>query len=130
MPRKKGDRGDYTVGYARPPEHSRFKPGQSGNPRGRPKGRQDLATMLLAACAAKVGVIQNGRTRRMSKLEAAIENNLNKAVRGDHRAFMAVMGLVTRAGLFAPEAGPEAPGADPDDAAILEAYLQSRGASP
>ena len=36
----------YAVGYRRPPLHSRFKPGQSGNPSGRSKGSQNLKTMF------------------------------------------------------------------------------------
>jgi hypothetical protein len=39
---------DYEVGYGRPPIHTRFKPGQSGNPAGRPKGAQNFATEIAA----------------------------------------------------------------------------------
>ena len=38
---------DYEVGYGKPPRKSQFKPGQSGNPKGRPKGRKGFSTILV-----------------------------------------------------------------------------------
>ena len=37
---------DYEIGYGRPPKHTQFKKGQSGNPEGRPKGIKSLSTEL------------------------------------------------------------------------------------
>ena len=39
---------DYKVGYKKPPLHSRFKKGQSGNPRGRPRGAKNFSSVLLS----------------------------------------------------------------------------------
>jgi hypothetical protein len=47
-PPAKGDSGDYQVGYGKPPKHTQFKPGKSGNPQGRPKGTKNLKTDLIA----------------------------------------------------------------------------------
>ena len=41
--------GDYEVGYGKPPRHSRFVKGQSGNPRGRPAGAKNFTTLLEEA---------------------------------------------------------------------------------
>ena len=43
------DKDDYQVGYGKPPDHSRFVKGQSGNPRGRPPGAQNMKTLLTKA---------------------------------------------------------------------------------
>jgi hypothetical protein len=61
----------YTVGYCRTPVHSRFKPGQSGNPKGRPKGRRDLQTELLEQVLGKRVAIREGETLHRLSLPAA-----------------------------------------------------------
>ena len=76
----------YQVGYKHPPEHTRFKPGQSGNPAGRPKGTPNFATALDRALKEQVLVTQNGRSRSISKLEAMVVQMVNKAIGGDARA--------------------------------------------
>jgi hypothetical protein len=43
------DERDYPVGYGKPPPHSRFVKGQSGNPRGRPPGAKNMKTLLTKA---------------------------------------------------------------------------------
>jgi hypothetical protein len=45
---------DETVGYGRPPKHTRFQTGQSGNRRGRPKGAPNLATALVPGVESPV----------------------------------------------------------------------------
>ena len=44
----------YEVGYGKPPKHTRFQPGQSGNPRGRPKGTKNLKTDLEEELSERV----------------------------------------------------------------------------
>jgi hypothetical protein len=85
MSRKVND--ESAVGYKNPPEHSQFKPGQSGNPRGRPKGSRNTATMLNEILREMVTVNQGGRRVRMSRLEVMIRTSVRKAVQGDSRAY-------------------------------------------
>jgi hypothetical protein len=66
---KTGNTRHYTVGYAKPPTASRFKPGQSGNAKGRPKGRKNFKTLIRNAMTAKISIQEGGRNRQVSKLE-------------------------------------------------------------
>jgi len=72
------DEPPYEVGHGRPPMHSRFKKGQSGNPRGRP--RKSAAAVDLDALAAPVEVVVNGHVRRMHPTEVALRGILKRAV--------------------------------------------------
>jgi Family of unknown function (DUF5681) len=74
---------DYQVGYGKPPQHTRFKRGESGNPTGRPKGSKNLTTLLEKELKQRVVVTENGRRRRITKQEAMVKHLVNKAVSGD-----------------------------------------------
>jgi Family of unknown function (DUF5681) len=78
--------GDYEVGRGKPPIASRYKPGQSGNPRGRPKGRKNYKTVFKEALNAKITVQEGSKSRRVSKFEATVLRQLQSALKGDHRA--------------------------------------------
>ena len=76
---------DYEVGYGKPPHSTRFKKGQSGNPRGRPSGAKNLSTLLSEALNELVIVAENGRRRRITKRKAIIMQLVNQAAKGDWR---------------------------------------------
>ncbi len=85
---------DQAVGYGRPPRESQFKPGQSGNPKGRPKGKRSLSTIVDEVLAERVTITRrNGRTAKVSKLQAMLLMAVNKALQGDHRFVGLVMNL-------------------------------------
>ena len=81
------------VGYGCPPQYTQFRKGQSGNPKGRPKGSKNLATVLEKALREKVMVNENGRRRTMTKKEATIKKLVNNALSGEHRAIAQVLDL-------------------------------------
>jgi hypothetical protein len=74
------------VGFKRPPKVSQFKPGQSGNPKGRPRGARNFATALDEELKARIAVTENGKRRMISKRQAVAKQLVNKAVTGDPRA--------------------------------------------
>lgn len=77
---------NHEVGYGNPPGHTRFVKGRSGNPNGRPKGSQNLSTILDKVGHERVRVTENGRVRYITKREATILQLVNKAVAGDLNA--------------------------------------------
>jgi hypothetical protein len=74
------------VGYCKPPKKNRFSKGNSGNPRGRPKGSKNVSTIFHRMCQEKVRVTENGKQRMVTKFEASLLQLLNKAAGGDIRA--------------------------------------------
>ena len=80
------------VGYGKPPEATRFKPGKSGNPKGRPKGSLNLATDLSAELGEQITVREGGRQHRISKQRALVKSLMAKALQGDVRAFGQLIG--------------------------------------
>lgn len=74
------------VGFGRPPESTRFKKGVSGNPKGRPKGSLNVATVFMRTLREKVVINEHGQRKTVTKLEAALKQLVNKAAGGDLRA--------------------------------------------
>ncbi len=98
MPRRrKPDSGNYCVGYGRPPVQSRFQKGQSGNPKGRPKGALNLATVLLRTLRERVVIGTNGRREEITKLEVAVRQLVDMATSGDLRALSQLIELTPAA---------------------------------
>ena len=74
---------DFKARYRQPPKAFRFKPGQSGNPSGRPKAAKRLYTELEAALSAPVTIKVGSRKRRVSKMQAAVKSLADRAASGD-----------------------------------------------
>lgn len=78
---------DESVGYARPPRASQFKPGQSGNPKGRPKGSKNESTILREILQQKIGMRgPNGRVHKISVMEGIHRKQAEDALKGDIKA--------------------------------------------
>jgi hypothetical protein len=88
------DNRPYEVGYGKPPKSTRFRPGQSGNPKGRPKGATGTAKLLEQTLSQEVSVTEGGRTTRISKREALILSLVTKAIKGDMRAAAQTLKLI------------------------------------
>ena len=120
-PQREGDGGGYEVGYGRPPMHSRFRPGQSGNPAGRRKGVRNLKTDVMRSLRTPVKVKEGGRSRTRSTQEGVLLVLREKALRGDARALDRFLELALRYNSDPGESGPTQ-GLAADDQAILAAY--------
>jgi hypothetical protein len=93
-------KGNYEVGYGRPPAHSRFQPGQSGNPRGRPKGRRNLNTELREVMTQKFTMRSGDTVHSLSLPAAAAFKHGEKAAKGDARSASIVLNLADKIGMF------------------------------
>lgn len=80
---------DYAVGYGKPPLIKRFKSGQSGNRRGRPRGSKNCKTIVREIANEMHRVTEDGRLRRRSILEFMLLALRNRAAEGNVRAFRA-----------------------------------------
>jgi hypothetical protein len=88
------------VGYKRPPVHTRFKPGQSGNPSGRPKGRQNLQTLFHRILNEQISLREGDRIRKVSKAEAVMRGLVIGAMKGDARSVMTLFRIAEQTGQF------------------------------
>ncbi len=86
----------YEVGYGKPPRACRFQKGASGNPKGRPKGRKNLSTIVLQESRQKVRVNGPRGSRTVTKLQAVVMQLGNKSAQGDVRASREFIALVQR----------------------------------
>src|SRR5258708_15377543 len=92
MPYEPSDDG-FTAGYKKPPRHSRFQPGRSGNPRGRQKGVRNLGSDVKRTLEVPVRLNEQGRARRGSTQEAAPLRLRGKALKGDARSLPQLLRL-------------------------------------
>lgn len=82
---------DYDVGYGKPPVHSQFKKGQSGNRNGNPKGAKSFKGLIQQELDAPIIVQSNGKRSKTTKRRAAATQIANAAARGDPKAIKTIM---------------------------------------
>ena len=78
--------GDYEIGYRKPPKNTRFKPGKSGNPKGRPKGSKNFRTDAKAVLNERIPISEGGKQKKVTAQAATLKRLRAKALAGDSRA--------------------------------------------
>jgi hypothetical protein len=118
------------VGYGRPPIVSRFKPGASGNPNGRPKKSRNLKTIIRNALTANVLVREGERKRSVSKLEGIVLRQLESALKGNDKAALATLKMAAQVGLLdVGEVELETPPLSAGEQQIIDELLARKGST-
>jgi hypothetical protein len=87
---------DGEVGFGKPPMHSRFRKGCSGNAKGRPKGTKNLRTDLTEVLQERITVTEGDRKVRMSKQRAIVKTLVAKTLKGDARSATTLLTTIFR----------------------------------
>lgn len=114
---------DYEIGWGKPPKHSQFKPGQSGNSKGRPKGTRNLKTDLLEELSEKVKVREGRETRVVSKQRALVKRVLADALNGKGSAQKTSLDLAERLFNLDPDQA-HAQDLKPEEQEVLDVLLK------
>ena len=112
-----------TVGYKQPPRKTQFKPGKSGNPRGRPKRKVNMSESLNRVLDDKIVVTGLGKGK--TGLEAFVQSIVDRVLQGDAKGIPALMRLFSKTTLFKPAPRPRQSAALPPGARGAD-----RGAGP
>lgn len=112
--------GAYEVGYGRPPKKTQFKPGQSGNPKGRPRGAKGEDTIFRQVISTKVPMSVRGKVRQVPLLEAVWMRIAGDALKGNSKAAM----LLLNRSRSLEETTFTTPELDQDDRHVLQSYYR------
>jgi hypothetical protein len=85
---------DYEVGFGKPPKHTRWKPGQSGNPGGRKAGSRGLKTDLAIELDAKQTIPINKQLVTGTRQQLMVRTLTMRAAAGELKAQQLLMGIV------------------------------------
>jgi Family of unknown function (DUF5681) len=128
-PAKKRPKADYDVGYCKPPAAHRFKHGNNANPKGRKKGSHNRKVVIRDVLFEAVTVREGGEIRQMSALEAVIKKMLSKALAGDNKAALTIIGIAQKEGILTPEQEQVVENLSESDLAIMEDVRRRLAAS-
>jgi Family of unknown function (DUF5681) len=114
----------YEVGYRNPPQQTQFVKGKSGNPKGRPKGSRNFATVIQDELKRRVAVTEDGKRKRITKREAVAKQLVNKAAAGDPRAIPILLNETRPHEIDAAADASRAEMMSPEDQAVMESIAR------
>jgi hypothetical protein len=113
---------DYPVGRGKPPVHTQFRPGESGNPKGRPKGHKNFATLAREILLRKISAKTPAGPKKMTIMEALLWRHVQNALGGDTKSLAAIIRLSTSA--EGSDGLPDPASLIAEDEAIIQDYLK------
>ena len=114
----------YETGYRRPPKSGHFKKGQSGNPKGRPRGSGNFLTLLEQELGQSIVVNENGKKKTISRMQAMVKRMVAGALQGDQKALLTLVEILRLTGRFEQT---DIEGLLPDNyESILDSYVAQR----
>ena len=90
MSRKNADK---PIGYGRPPDRTKFQPGKSGNPSGRPKQSKpdiDIRYLFLDELLREIPLLVEGKQTKMPAIQIIARRLVNDAMKGSVKALAIV----------------------------------------
>jgi hypothetical protein len=114
--------GEYAVGYGKPPPEHRFRQGQSGNSKGRPRGSVNEATTWKKLLLRTVTITEGGRTRKISMIELLCRKLIEHSLKGNVKTSTFILNRFA-----AMMSDNSAPDISDDDREVLNAFLRKQG---
>lgn len=114
----------YEIGRGKPPKHTHFKKGRSGNPKGRPPGTRNLKTDLTNELGGRIRVREGDRETLISKQEAFVKSLVARALKGDSRASSLLVTMMAK--LLDVASAPAPTEVSADEQEIIDAYYNRR----
>ncbi|MDD3014162.1 MAG: DUF5681 domain-containing protein [Candidatus Gastranaerophilales bacterium] len=116
---------EYEIGYGKPPQEHSFKPGFSGNKKGRPKGSKNTYNLLNEILNQKIIVKENDENIKISKKIAMLTQLVNKGVKGDIKAITTLLPHMLMSDLKEEDREKVLASLNQDDRAIIQMYLSN-----
>lgn len=116
--RRKDKNKDYEVGYGRPPKHSQFQKGQSGNPKGRPKEPTTFIGSFNKQLSKDVKIIKDGKEYKITGLSAVSQKYLNMILSGDYKCMKLFLDKTSKDVNIEPYLYSDPPGEDEDGSLV------------